>query len=166
MHKEKILKNIENFLVGPLTYEFNKDNIYQQYMWITDSNGVRLKVEYNWWFHQGAIVTTETGKTLHNSDVEKAHNICHSKTCHHLMNGKLYKCGAVALFPEFDKQYSLELSDKDRDLMNSYVPLSISDSAIIKNNFIENIKNPIPQCKFCPEVYHGEQIFALEKKSS
>lgn len=166
MHKEKILKNIENFLVGPLTYEFNKDNIYQQYMWITDSNGVRLKVEYNWWFHQGAIVNTETGKTLHNSDITKAHNICHSKTCHHLMNGKLYKCGAVALFPEFDKQHSLELSSEDRELMNSYRPLSVTDSRKTKANFINNLKNSIPQCKFCPEVYHGEQIFALEKKSS
>jgi hypothetical protein len=165
MHKEKILKNIENFLVGPLTYEFNKDNIYQQYMWITDSNGVRLKVEYNWWFHQGAIVATETGKTLHNSDITKAHNICHSKTCHHLMNGKLYKCGAVALFPEFDKQHILELSDEDRALMNSYRPLSVTDSEETKVNFINNLKNSIPQCKFCPEKYHGEQIFALEKKS-
>ena len=165
MHKEKILKNIENFLVGPLTYEFNKDNIYQQYMWITDSNGVRLKVEYNWWFHQGAIVATETGKTLHNSDITKAHNICHSKTCHHLMNGKLYKCGAVALFPEFDKQHILELSDEDRVLMNSYRPLSVTDSEETKVNFINNLKNSIPQCKFCPEEYHGEQLFALEKKS-
>jgi hypothetical protein len=165
MHKEKILKNIENFLVGPLTYEFNKDNIYQQYMWITDSNGVRLKVEYNWWFHQGAIVATETGKTLHNSDITKAHNICHSKTCHHLMNGKLYKCGAVALFPEFDKQHILELSDEDRALMNSYRPLSVTDSEETKVNFINNLKNSIPQCKFCPEEYHGEQLFALEKKS-
>jgi hypothetical protein len=164
MHKEKILKNIENFLVGPLTYEFNKDNIYQQYMWVTDSNGVRLKVEYNWWFHQGAIVNTETGKTLHNSDITKAHNICHSKTCHHLMNGKLYKCGAVALFPEFDKQHSLELSSEDRELMNSYRPLSVTDSREIKANFINNLKNSIPQCKFCPEEYHGDQIFALEKK--
>ena len=164
MHKEKILKNIENFLVGPLTYEFNKDNIYQQYMWITDSNGVRLKVEYNWWFHQGAIVKTETGKTLHNSDINKAHNICHSKTCHHLMNGKIYKCGAVALFPEFDKQHSLELSSEDRELMNSYRPLSVTDSEETKVNFINNLKNSIPQCKFCPEEYHGDQIFALEKK--
>ena len=164
MHKEKILKNIENFLVGPLTYEFNKDNIYQQYMWITDSNGVRLKVEYNWWFHQGAIVKTETGKTLHNSDITKAHNICHSKTCHHLMNGKIYKCGAVALFPEFDKQHSLELSSEDRELMNSYRPLSVTDSEETKVNFINNLKNSIPQCKFCPEEYRGDQIFALEKK--
>ena len=164
MHKEKIMHNIKQLLVAPLSYEFNNDNPYQEYMWVTDSNGVRVKVEYNWWFHQGAIVTTETGKTLHNSDVRKAYNICHSKTCHHLMNGKLYKCGAVALFPEFDKQHSLELSSEDRELMNSYRPLSVTDSKETKVNFINNLKNSIPQCKFCPEEYHGEQIFALEKK--
>jgi hypothetical protein len=33
----------------------------------------------------------------------------------------------------------------------------------VKNDFIKNLKNPIPQCKFCPEEYHGDQIFALEK---
>ena len=165
MHKEKIMHNIEQLLVGPLLREFNNDNPYQEYMWITDANGVRVKVEYNWWFHQGAVVQTETGKTLHNSNVNNAHQICHSKTCHHFMNGKLYKCGAVALFPEFNRQYNLELSLEDRELINSYVPLSISDSADTKRSFIDNLKNPIPQCKFCPEVYNGEQIFAMEKKS-
>lgn len=165
MHKEKILNNIEQLLTGPLSYTFNNDNPYQEYMWITDANGVRVKVEYNWWFHQGAIVPTETGKTLHDSDLDKAHAICHSKTCHHFMNGKLYKCGAVALFPEFDRQFNLELSAEDRTLINSYVPLSSSDSEGVKKDFIDNLKNPIPQCKFCPETYHGGQIFALEKKS-
>ena len=151
--------------MGPLEYKFNSDNVYQQYMIIKDSNQVSVKVEYNWWFHQGAIVQTETGKTLHNSDVEKAHTICHSKTCHHFMNGKLHKCGAVALFPEFDRQYNLELSAEDRQLMNSYQPLSVTDSEDTKTIFIKNLNNSIPQCKFCPEAYNGDQIFALEKKA-
>jgi hypothetical protein len=67
-----------------------------------------------------------------------------------MMNGKLYKCGAVALFPKFDAQYNLELSAEDRALMTSYTPLSIMDSDDTKINFINNLKNPIPQCKFCP----------------
>jgi hypothetical protein len=166
MHKERIMHNIETFLTGPLTYNFNNNNPYQEYMWVTDANNVKVKVEYNWWFHQGAIIQTETGKTLHNSDVVKAHEICHSKTCHHMMNGKLYKCGAAALFPKFDAQHSLELSTEDRALMNRYTPLSITDSDNAKTNFINNLKNPIPQCKFCPEKYNGDQIFALEKKES
>ena len=164
MHKEKILENVKEFLVGPLQYEFNTDNVYQQYMWVTDSNGVKLKIEYNWWFHQGAIVQTETGKTLHNSDGAQAHSICHSKTCHHFMNGKLHKCGAVALFPEFDRQFNLELSVEDRDLMNSYRPLSVTDTDEFKSTFIKNLNQPIPQCKFCPDAYRGDKIYAKEKK--
>jgi organic radical activating enzyme len=164
MHKEKIIDIVKEFLVSPLQYDFNIDNIYQQYMWVTDANGVKLKIEHNWWFHQGAIVQTETGKTLHNSDVKKAHDICHSKTCHHFMNGKLHKCGAVALFPEFDRQFDLELSLDDRQLMNSYQPLSVTDSEETKNMFIKNLNNSIPQCKFCPEAYRGDKIFAKEKK--
>ena len=68
----------------------------------------------------------------------------------------------------------------DQDYLNKFI-LPIVNNSITEHrvlgmpiraenpysyNFIENIKNPIPQCKFCPEVYHGEQIFALEKKSS
>jgi len=164
--RSMILSNIENFLVGPLEYNFNNENIYQQYMIITDSNGVKIKVEYNWWFHQGALIRDlESNRfTLHASDVKKAHDICHSKYCHHFMNGKLYKCGAVALFPEFAQQHPMTLSDEDHELMLSYRPLEITDSYEHKKQFINNLPDAIPQCRFCPEEYHGEQIYAEEKK--
>jgi hypothetical protein len=102
--------------------------------------------------------------TLHQSDVEKAHDICHSKTCHHFMNGKLYKCGAVALFPEFSKQHEVVLSPEDQQLMLSYRPLEVADSFQTKKDFVKNLSNAIPQCRFCPEVYHGKQIYSEEKR--
>ena len=80
------------------------------------------------------------------------------------MNGKLHKCGAVALFPEFDRQFNLELSVEDRDLMNSYRPLSVTDTDEFKSTFIKNLNQPIPQCKFCPDAYRGDKIYAKEKK--
>lgn len=165
MSKPMLMDNIKKFLTGPLKYEFRGQNPYHQEIYITDANEVRLRVQYNWWFHQGALIQNpETMKfTLHQSDVEKAHNICHSKYCHHFMNGKLYKCGAVALFPEFGQQHHLELSEEDRALMNAYKPLEFDDADNIKQDFINNIRNSIPQCRFCPEEYHGQQIFAEEK---
>ena len=164
MHKKMIVDKVKNFMQGEVTYEFNTDNQYQQYMWMTDGNGVRIKIEYNWWFHQGALVTAENGFTLHNSDVDKAHNNCHMNTCHHFIRGELYKCGVVALLPEFNEQNKLSLSTDDLELMQSYRSLNIHDSRETKIEFVNNLPKSIPQCKFCPEVYNGDQIFSLEKK--
>ena len=165
-HKQYIINNVTNFLQEPIQFEFNNKNIYREFMIVTDANGVNLTIEYNWWFHQGALIKEpDTMKfTLHQSDVKKAHDICHSKTCHHFMNGKLYKCGAVALFPEFAKQYTVTLSPEDHELMLGYQPMTINDTAQQKQEFLNNLPNAIPQCRFCPEEYHGEQIFAEEKK--
>lgn len=165
MHKKEIMGLIETFLTGPLKYEFDNSNKYAQEMYITDSNNVKIRVQYNWWFHQGAIIRNEIGKyTLHNSDPIKAHSICHSAECHHFQDGKLYKCGAAALFPDFDKQIGLDLTEKDRNLINNVDFISAEDDIEMQDKFIKNLSSPIPQCKFCPEVYNGEQIFAIKKK--
>lgn len=164
MHKKEIMSIINDFLVGPVTFTYDNSNKYQQKLFVRDSNNVKIKVEYNWWFHQGAIVPNQEGRlTLHNSNPEKAHSICHSAECHHFSHGRLYKCGASELFAEFDKQIGLELSSEDRELINNVPSISVDDSFELQKLYIDNIKNPIPQCKFCPEVYNGDQIFALKK---
>lgn len=166
MHKELIIDKVKDFLQSPVQFEFDGQNAYQQYLNITDKNNVSIKVEYNWWFHQGALIKNldPAQFTLHQSDVKKAHDICHSKTCHQFMNGKLYKCGAVALFPEFAKQHEILLSPEDQDLMMGYLPMTINDTDQQKQEFVNNLPNAIPQCRFCPDEYHGKQIYAEEKK--
>ena len=161
--KSLIMDNIEKFLTGPIHYEFDSENQYRVHMILTDANGVQLKVEHNWWFHQGAIIKQDNTLTLHQSDVTKAHDICHMKTCHHFIRGELYKCGVVAVLPEFDQQHLLTLSTADRELMLSYRPLNITDSDVVKQQFVNNLTQPIDQCRFCPEQYNGDQIFALQK---
>jgi organic radical activating enzyme len=165
-HKAVMLQHVKDFLTAPFTYSF--DNMpYNQSLTITDSNNISIKIMYNWWFHQGAVVAgPEPGQhTLHQSNPEVAHSICHSKTCHHFENGRLYKCGPAALFPEFDRQIGLTLSDNDRELINSVASLGLEHSKEQKQQFLAQIDQPIPQCKFCPESYQGQQIFAQEKKS-
>lgn len=163
-HKPEIMKKVQEFLVAPLRYEFDNSNRYQQHMFITDANNVQVKVEYNWWFHQGTLIPNTDGFTLHQSDPEVAHNNCHMKTCHHFIRGKLYKCGVVALLPEFAQQHVIKITPEDQNLMLGYRALEITDSEQTKKQFIGNIKNSIPQCRFCPEQYHGNQIFAQHKK--
>lgn len=165
-HKQKIIDNIEQFLTQPVTYKFDNSNQYQEKLYITDAQGVKVTVEYNWWFHQGSIVVNELGqKTLHQSSAEKAHTNCHMKTCHHFVHGKLYKCGVVAVLPEFDQQHELALSAEDRELLYSYQPLSVDATFDTKQTFVDNLSQSIAQCRFCPEQYHGQMIFAEEKKN-
>jgi hypothetical protein len=156
---------VEDFLQAPFTYRFDNKK-YSESLTITDTNKIQIKIMYNWWFHQGAIITDpQTGQyTLHNSDPEKAHEICHSKDCHHFENGRLYKCGPAALFPVFDQQMGLTLSESDRHIMNSLNSIGIEDSFETKQQFLSNINQPIDQCKFCPQTYQGQQIYAQEKK--
>ena len=163
-HKREIIQKVKDFTQAPHQVSFNSDKPYQQYMIITDANGVKIRIEYNWWFHQGAIIKQESQLTLHDSNIEKAHEICHMKTCHHFIRGELYKCGVVAVLPEFDQQNPLTLTKQHRELMHSYRPLKISDSIEFKQQFIDNLNKPIDQCRFCPEVYNGDQIWSQHKK--
>lgn len=161
-HKKIITGYVEDLLSEPFEYKFNNTQ-YRERLEISDSNGVTVEILYNWWFHQGAIRREEGIESLHNSDPEKAHDICHSKTCHHFDKGKLYKCGPAALFKEYDEQMPLTLNEDDRQLMLSTGFLSVDDSQEVKKHFIKNIENSIPQCKFCPDEYHGQQIFSQLK---
>ena len=163
-HKKKIMKEVHTFFAEPFSYNFDNTNPYMQYMEVTDANGVVFRVEYNWWFHQGAIINQGSALTLHDSDPVKAHEICHMKTCHHFIQGQLYKCGVVGVLPDFDEQHNLSLSNEDKNLLHGYKPLNIHDDHATKKQFIESLNQVIPQCKFCPEQYFGEQIFSQEKR--
>jgi organic radical activating enzyme len=163
-HKKTIIDKVSNFLQQPVTTKFNDSTPYQEKLIMTDSNNVTVTIEYNWWFHQGSIIRNLDQLNLHQSDPVKAHTNCHMKTCHHFVHGKLYKCGVVAVLLEFDQQHTLTLSAEDRVLMSSYQPLKITNTTEQKKQFIDNLTNPIDQCRFCPEVYHGDMIQAKEKK--
>jgi organic radical activating enzyme len=164
--KQLIFSNIRKFLTGPLNYDVDHSNHYQEKIHITDANGVKILVEYNWWFHQGSLQRNpQSGEfTLYESDQDLAHKNCSMKTCHTFHRGRLYKCGVAALLPEFDQQYPITLSPERRAIMLSYPGLDIDQTTEEKYQFVQELSNPIAQCQFCPETYQGQQIAALEKK--
>jgi hypothetical protein len=102
---------------------------------------------------------------LHSSVPEDAHAICPiaQNKSYHFIRGKLYKCGPVALFPEFDEQHNFDISDSDRELINSYAPLSVGDFPAKGAEFLATIDNPIPQCKFCPTKNEFKKIISIRK---
>jgi hypothetical protein len=104
--------------------------------------------------------------SLHDSDPEVAHQTCSFRMFknYHMINGKLYKCGPVALMPEFDEQHHFEISDQDRVLLNSYRPLTVDEYDVRGEEFLRTIDNVIPQCKFCPENLEYKPItFGIKK---
>jgi hypothetical protein len=72
----------------------------------------------------------------------------------------------VALFPEFDQQHHLNITDQDRELINGYQPLSVDQFDQRGKIFLDHIDDVIPQCKFCPNgsQFASKKIFAVSKK--
>lgn len=132
---------------------------------LTDVNGVTVHIEYENFFHQGALkVDSNQNFSLHSSNPEQAHAICHSKKCHHFDKGQLFKCGQVSLFKEFDQQFNLNISDQDRNLIYDYQPGQLDQDRETLEKFINNIDQPLAQCKFCPDQYKPTQIFAAHNQ--
>jgi organic radical activating enzyme len=159
--REPIYRRIRNFLSEPvnegaaLRTDMNSD--YQ----FIDKNKVQVHIWNTTEFLQSSIIERADGtRTLYNSDPEKAHAACpfvvHKK--YHFIKGKIYKCGPVALMPEFDLQYPLDITDEDRVLLHAGRGLSIEEFDEHGEEFFANIDNPIPQCKFCPESFEWHKI--------
>jgi hypothetical protein len=70
----------------------------------------------------------------------------------------------VGLFPEFDQQHHFDISNEDRDLLNSYQPLTVDEFDTRGQQFVDNIDEVIPQCKFCPVIKEvNQEIQSLNK---
>jgi organic radical activating enzyme len=174
---EHHFQNIRSFLKEPIRFSDDKNLLdsagksttFGSDYGFRDSNAVMVSASIQDSFYNISIRTGNNGKlTLHDNDPELAHKDCGfvKYKNYHFIRGKLYKCGPVALLPEFDQQYPLDISAKDRTLLNSYRPLSIDDFEQRGADFIKNIDNVIDQCKFCPTNFSNTQIFATNKNKN
>lgn len=165
---DQLREDILSFLQGPVeeyTKETSPGKWFSDWQFI-DSNGVIVNVYRTDVFGAAAIRSTMPKQyMLHNNDPVRAHENCAFARfkSYHFIKGQLYKCGPVALMPEFDQQHTLEISEEDRKLLNSYRPLTPDNFEEYSQSFFENLDNPIPQCKFCPVEYDAQPIFPLRK---
>ena len=117
-------------------------------------------------FTDAAIVNKNGVLTVHNSDPELAFSSCAMRHSLTMLRGKLYKCPAVAVLPEFIKQFPVQMSDTQRELLNSYIPLSPDCSDSELTSFLGAKEQYIPQCSLCPNDYKLQPItFHRYKKS-
>ena len=174
LERDRYFEEIHRFLQGPVK-EYHgkdaKDSAGNSLTWgadhaFVDANGLHVHVwEYTEFYNANIHRNTQGNLTLHNNDPLTAHGECGMVKYknYHFIKAKLYKCGPVALMPEFDLQHNLDISAEDRVLLNSYRPLSIDEFDQRGQEFWSNIDNVIPQCKFCPTKFKNEQLFATSK---
>jgi hypothetical protein len=170
---DELRQNIKAFLSTPreeygtgIGVSLPNDTWGGMYYSIRDVNDVLVNVHLANDFHTAAIQPTPDGRfTLHNSDPIVAHGKCGFAMykCYHFIRGKLYKCGPVALMPEFDEQFNLDISDQDRKLLHAYKPLTPESWSWKSQRWIDNLDKPIPQCKFCPQTFAHKIIYPVVK---
>ena len=102
-------------------------------------------------FHQSAVIKQGDHFILHTSDPVKAFNSCDMKHDHTMYQGMLYKCPAMSNLPDFDQQFDLRLDDRQRELLHSYIPLSVDCSEQQLQEFLTTKDKHIAQCEFCPQ---------------
>lgn len=165
---QQIMVDVEKFLIPPIQkIEGAEQNRFGAPYCYIDANNVSIPFWITDNFLQSAILKDTDGRLgLHDSDPNSAHDICGfaQGKSYHFVNGALYKCGPVALLPEFDRQFNLKLSYEDRLLLNSYQPLTLENFDSYHEEFFKNLNNPLPQCKFCPSYGGGGKIYAIDKK--
>lgn len=134
-----------------------------------DENNVTIPVwEYDEFYNAAVTLDRDSRYKLYNSHPDDAHAACGfaSYKCYHFIKGALYKCGPVALFPEFDQQFNFDISESDRRLLNSYQPLQADEFSDRGAKFLNEIDQVIPQCKFCPSNQTNTKIYAVSKKQN
>lgn len=126
---------------------------------LIDKNGVEIILDWSQSFVPSVIDLLDNQRLSmkYNSDPIQAHSICYFKSCHQINKGKLYKCPLVSVLPDFLNQFDVSMSDTDKELALSYKPLSSTDTNVA--DFVNNINEPIPQCKFCPNSYANKHTF-------
>jgi hypothetical protein len=182
---DQLQDDIADFLQAPIKV-FSKghvDNKWNSDWHIKDANGVIVNVYIVDQFSNSSLIpiykinrldseinfSPKPAKIfkLHNSDPDAAHQTCAFARfkSYHFIRGRLYKCGPVALMPEFDQQHRLEISESDRELLNSYRSLGVDNFENYYQEFFDKLDQAIPQCKFCPNTFETHKIFPIKKGS-
>ena len=135
---------------------------------IVDHNNVAFELHPAGCFNNSTVIydAASHSVSLHDNNPEDSMKVCYFKKCHHIIKGKLYKCGPVGILPEFVKQFKIDLTPKQKTLINTYEPAEHTWSADRLQKFIESMvaAEPIPQCSLCPASFEQTTFKATNKK--
>jgi hypothetical protein len=133
-----------------------------------DSNNISIDLSTADAFNNSTVIFDDQTQQLrlNRSDPEKAFSVCYSKKCHCFSRGKLYKCGPMAILPEFIDQFNVNITQEETKLIKDYKPAEISWHTTDIKDFVDELKSykSIPQCEFCPETLIPEKFEYSTKK--
>ena len=164
-------KNIQDECINvhrldPLHYEKEISQYRANYNLVElhDKDNVIFRLRDGYSFRESALIRNGTNLKLHNSNPQEAFDVCVMKNCHQFENGKLYLCAIPTVLPEFIKQFHVDMTADDIELLSSYDPLTLHDTDNDVNEFIRKLPHVIPLCKFCPSNKKEQEIKASTKK--
>ena len=113
-------------------------------------------------FYTAATKVIRDGVTyMHDSDPAKAHEVCGDE-CNYLLDGRLYRCALTAISKDLIDQFKIE--QRAADLLKEYKNCSPWDTEEDIAKFIDDLHNPCPQCRLCPEKHVIKSIWPLSPK--
>jgi organic radical activating enzyme len=142
----------------------------KSYQYVYRKNGVVIRYADADKFDESVVRLDQSKNRLYLTanlgDAEKAAAQCNCKYSHHFLDGKLYKCGVVAVLPKFLQQFPVEASQEKLDILRAYQPACHDWSDPDLQNFLDNLSQgqSIKQCSLCPESFQWEEFAATTKK--
>jgi organic radical activating enzyme len=150
-NEESIVNNVTEFLHGPITTEvtgWGANPTYSSYKLLTDQNNVRVRLIK----HDKFLKTSHfTNNQFFKSDPVKAHSVCLASECFEIRDGKFYKCSLMPAILNVNQQLGLNLNSDVIGLLEQYEPMQADWSYERKKEFINNLNQPMPQCRMCPD---------------
>ncbi len=138
---DKILTGFGDCRVLPIQKSTNGDFINT--VVLETNQGVKLYCNSYEDFQMSAFKNNKF--EFHSSDPIKAHTSCQLSKCHHMIDGKLYKCAVTATAENFLQQNKLPVPS----ILAEYQPLTPKD--ITSQQVLDDFQKYIPQCTLCPE---------------
>lgn len=157
---QSLIDNLKDFFPGPFTIEeFPEDNIHFKKL-ATDQNGVKIFISKYNSMSVSTVFAKDSMLTVHDSDPVQAHKVCTMKYCHHMINGKIYKCGVEGLIKDFSQQMPLSVTQDQQSIIDGPTGMSAQQALDNPGALMKYLKSPIEHCKLCPEKLHFFDISA------
>ena len=132
----------------------------------TDRNGVSVFVrEGGDEFFEGVLSIHDHDLSFQDSDRQRAYDACGNKWCLEFYNGSIHQCSSAGHFKEWSEQLPIELTEKQKQLISSYTPLTAESTVEEIAHWFELDRwQSMPQCVLCPEERKSLKIEATTKK--
>jgi len=123
-------------------------------------NGFRFQVSSTDTFiktFQGSYENMEP----HNNNPAEAFDLCVQKKCPMLLDGKMYKCGTLALMPELLERFNWPNKDKWNPYIIDGIDVNCNEKEL--ENFVNNFGKPHKLCSQCPSKKDIDSIIDHKK---